>query len=300
MRRDINRAAEMEVFIQVVELGGFSAAAKALGMTPSAVSKLVARLESRLGARLFNRSTRRLQLTPEGGRFFERSLRILADLKEAELEASADATPSGRLRVTANVPFGRRYLLPIVGDFLARHPAVTLDLVLTDTVLDLLEARMDVAIRSGELKSSRLVARKLGETRMTIVGAPSYLERFGRPRSVAELRDHNRMGFCFTRTVEGWPLIENGKVVALRPAGNIQANDGETLRQLVLNGLGLARLAAFQVEDDIAAGRLMAVLEDHNPGDSEPVHAVYVGQGAYLPVRVRAFMDHLIANIRIT
>src|SRR5689334_5969218 len=148
-RLDTNRSGEMEVFVRTVELGGFSAAAREFRMTPSAVSKLIARLESRLGARLVNRSTRKLQLTAEGRQFYSRSLRVLADLDEAEREAASGASPRGLVRVNANVPFGLHLLLPLVPDFLTLHPEMRLDIVLTDQVIDLLEERADVAIRTG-------------------------------------------------------------------------------------------------------------------------------------------------------
>ncbi|HEX2887923.1 LysR family transcriptional regulator [Vineibacter terrae] len=298
-RLDVNRSGEMEVFVRVVELGGFSAAARAYRMTPSAVSKLVARLERRLGTRLVNRSTRQIQLTPEGTAFYERSVRLLADLDEAERGAAHSGTPHGRLRVNTNVAIGQIYLLPIVPAFLAQHPAVTLDIVITDAVIDLLEERTDIAIRSGPLKSSRLVARKLGETRMVIVGAPAYFRRRGAPSTPADLEQHNRLGFGYARAVEGWPLLEHGAQIMVPPSGNAQASDGETLRRLALAGLGLARLAMFHVRADIAAGRLMPVLEDCNPGDTEAVHAVFLGQGGHLPARVRAFLDFLVAKIRV-
>ncbi|WNG33064.1 LysR family transcriptional regulator [Archangium violaceum] len=299
-RLDVNRFGEMEVFVRVVELGGFSAAARAYRMTPSAVSKLVARLEQRLGARLVNRSTRALRLTPEGCTFYERSVRLLAELEEAERGVATSELPGGRLRVNANVPFGRHFLLPLVPEFLARYPAISLDIVLTDQVIDLLDERTDVAIRAGPLKDSRLIARKLGETRMVIVGAPAYFQRFAMPKTPGELESHNRLGFGYARAVEGWPLMERGAQVTVAPVGNARVSDGEALRHLALAGLGLARLAAFQVKDDIAAGRLLPVLEDCNPGDTEPVHAVFLGQGGHLPARVRVFLDHLADRVRFT
>ncbi|WP_341644974.1 LysR family transcriptional regulator [Thauera sp. SDU_THAU2] len=298
-RLDVNRSGELEVFVRVIELGGFSAAARACGMTPSAVSKLVARLEQRLGTRLVNRSTRQLQLTPEGCAFYERGVRILADLNEAERCASADATPRGRLRVNANVPFGHHFLLPLAPEFLARHPDVTLDIVLTDEVIDILEQRTDVAVRAGPLKSSNLVARGLGATRMVIVGAPNYLEQHGTPTTPDELLPHNRLGANYVRAQPGWPLRHDGQDIVVPVNGNAQASDGEALHRLALAGLGLARLAAFQVRDDIAGSRLIPVLEDCNPGDLEEIHAVYVGQGGYLPLRVRAFLDFLAERIDI-
>ncbi|QRN99067.1 LysR family transcriptional regulator [Archangium violaceum] len=298
-RLDVNRSGEMEVFVRVVELGGFSAAARAFRMTPSAVSKLVARLETRLGVRLVQRSTRRLQLTPEGVTFYERSVRVLADLDEAERGVATSAAPRGRLRVNASVPFGTHFLLPLVPEFLACHPAVTLDIVLTDEVIDLLEDRTDVAIRSGPLESSDLVARKLGETRMVIVGAPAYFQRRGMPAKPRDLERHNLLRFGYSRVVDGWPLVDRGTEVMVSPVGNAQASNGEALRQLALAGLGLARLAAFQVRADIEAGRLLPVLEDYNPGDTEAVHAVFLGSGGPLPSRVRAFLDFLAARVRL-
>ena len=299
-RRDGNRSGEMEVFARVVELGGFSSAARAFRMTPSAVSKLVARLEGRLGARLVNRSTRRLQLTPEGEAFHQRCLRILADIDEAEREAAEGAAPRGRVRVNANVPFGLHHLLPLVPGFLARHPEVALDIVLTDRVIDLLEERADVAIRTGPLRSSQLIARKLGASPMVVVAAPRYLRRHGIPRSLADLETHNRIGFNFARSLEEWPFLEGGTVRTVLAAGNVQVGDGETARRLALAGLGLARLSLFHIGPDIKAGRLRPVLEKLNPGDAEDIHAVFIGQGGHLPARVRAFIDYLAKTVKLS
>ncbi len=170
---------------------------------------------------------------------------------------------------------------------------MTLDLVQTDKIVDLLAERTDVAVRAGPLKSSSLVARKLGETAMTIVAAPSYLERYGEPKTIEDLDTHLRLGFCYVRSVDGWPLKRAGETVVVPVAGRVQASDGEALRYLALGGSGLARLAAFTVRDDIAAGRLVPVLEHFNPGDLEAFHAIHVGQGGPLPSRVRALLDFL-------
>jgi DNA-binding transcriptional LysR family regulator len=298
-RLDVNRSGEMEVFSRVVELGGFSAAARAFRMTPSAVSKLVARLETRLGTRLVNRSTRKLQLTLEGMAFYERSIRILSDLDEAERSASTSENPAGRIRLNTNASYGTHILAPVVPEFLARYPGISLNIVQTDAIVDLMEERTDVAVRAGPLKSSNLIARKLGATRMMIVAAPAYLERFGEPRSVAELDAHNRIGLCYTRTIEGWPLLRDGEPVTVPIVGSTQTSDGEALRHLAIAGAGLARLATFTVREDIRAGRLRPVLEDCNPGDLEEVHAVYLGQGGPLPTRVRALLDFLGEKARV-
>lgn len=299
-RLESNRSGEMEVFARVVELGGFTAAARSLRMTPSAISKLVSRLETRLGTRLLNRSTRKLMLTPEGEAFFERSRRILADMDEAEREAAAGLSPRGRIRVNSNVPFGLSYLIPVLPAFLAEYPEVTVDLVLTDRVVDLLDERADVAVRVGPLQPSQLIARRLGTSRMAVVGAPAYLERTGIPRNLQDIERHNRIGFNFARTFEGWPFLDGSGGVAYVPAnGNAQCGDGETARRLALAGCGLARLAHFHIGPDIAAGRLQVVVDDLNPGDTEAVHAVFVGQGGHLPARVRAFVDFLARHVRL-
>ncbi len=297
--REINRSGEMEVFVQVVELGGFSAAARALRLTPSAVSKLVGRLETRLGARLVNRSTRKLQLTEEGGAFYERAVRILADLAEAERLVAATSRAAGRICLNTSASYANHVLAAALPGFLALHPEVTLDITQTDEVVDLFAARTDVAIRAGPLKDSSLLARKLGETAMTIVAAPAYLERFGAPQSVADLERHNRLGFSYVRSMAAWPLRENGETVLVPPQGRVQASDGESLRHLALGGAGLARLAYFTVRADIAAGRLAPVLEHLNPGDREIFHAVYLGNGGPLPMRIRVLLDFLAERGRV-
>ncbi|MER9892022.1 LysR family transcriptional regulator [Mesorhizobium sp. M0119] len=300
-RPDINRSGEIEVFVRVVEVGSFSAAARALRMTPSAVSKLIARLEARLGARLVSRSTRKLQLTPEGAAFFDSGVRILADMAAAEREAAAGAAPRGRLRINSYVPFGQHRLIPLLPRFLERYPEISVDLVLTDDVIDLMEERADVAIRAGPLGESRLVARKLGQSRVVVVAAPSYLEARGTPKTPADLDRHNRMGFRFVRHLEGWPFIDAaGKPTTLSIIGNTLVSDGEAMRLMALSGAGIARLARWHVEADIAAGRLLPLLEEFNPGDEELTHAVYVGQGKHLPARVRAFLDFLVETVRLT
>jgi DNA-binding transcriptional LysR family regulator len=299
-RPDINRSGEIEVLVRVVEAGSFSAAARVLRMTPSAVSKLVARLEARLGARLISRSTRRLQLTPEGAAFYESGLRILADMAAAEREAAAGAAPRGRLRVNSYVPFGQHRLIPLLPRFLQRYPEIAVDLVLTDNVIDLMEERADVAIRAGRLGESMLVARKLGQSRMAVVAAPSYVEAHGTPRTPADLDQHNRIGFCFVRHLDGWPFVDAaGQAVVVPTTGNALVGDGEAMRLMALAGTGIARLARWHVEADIVAGRLTPLLEGFNPGDEELTHAVYVGQGKHLPARVRAFLDFLVETARL-
>lgn len=299
-RLDVNRSGEMEVFTRVVELGGFSTAARTFRMTPSAVSKLVARLEARLGVRLINRSTRKLQLTPEGSAFYERALRILDEMSAAEREAAVGATPSGLLRVNTSVPFGLRLLLPLLPDFAKRYPEIKVEIVLTDLVVDLLEERADVAIRVGVMRESRLLARKLGESRMVVVASPTYLAERGIPKTPDDLAHHNLLDFGFGRWKDGWPFKHRGgETITVMPTGNALVSDGEAMQHLTVAGMGIARLARFHVEADIKAGRLVPILEAFNPGDIEPIHAVFVGHGGQLPARVRAFLDYLVERVKV-
>jgi DNA-binding transcriptional LysR family regulator len=312
-RLDTNRAAEMEVFVRVVSLGGFTAAAREFRLTPSGVSKLVSRLEARLGSRLVNRSTRKLQLTPEGEAFYQRATRVLSDMEEAEREASVSASPRGHLRVNTNIPVGMRLIVPLIPIFLEQNPEVTLDVVLTDAVVDLMQERADVAIRFGPLRDSRLVARKLGSTRMSVVASPEYLARRGTPAVPADLARHRGIGWTFSRTISGWPFRTGANASAGADIGPgaesailliaappvVRASDGEAARQLALGGAGIARLSRFHVGADVSAGRLVAVLEDFNPGDREDIHAVFLGRGGPLPARVRAFVDFLAERVRI-
>jgi len=294
--REANRLGEMEVFTRVVERGGFSAAARVSGLTPSAVSKLIARLERRLGVRLLVRTTRKLQLTPEGAAFYERAARILDEIAAAEQEAA----PRGRLRVNASVHFAMAHLLPLVPRFLAEHPQMSIEVTVTDRVVDLMEERADVAIRVGPMRESRLVARKIAKSGAMVVASPAYLARAGTPTTPEDLAGHNMLGFSFTRILEGWPFLDGkGGTVSVPPRGNALVSDGEAMQLLARAGLGLARIAAFQVRDDVAAGRLVPVLEHLNPGDAIDVHAVYVGGAGPLSARIRAFVDFLAHHVRL-
>ena len=298
-RLEVNRAGEMEAFVRAVSRRSFSAAARELRMTPSAISKLVARLETRLGVRLLQRSTRKLELTAEGSAFFERSQRVLADLDEAERSVAASAAPRGRVRVNCSIPFGLILLMPALPKFLARYTDVTVDVELTDRVVDLVDERADVALRHGRLPSSRLVARHLGDSRKVIVATPAYLRKHGAPSTIKDLESHARLGFNYPHSTESWPLRERRGVTNLAINGRVRVSNGEALRALVLAGAGLARFSTFHVQRDLDAGRLAAVMDEFNPGDIEPLHAVYLGRGGHQPARVRVFLDWLAETLRL-
>jgi DNA-binding transcriptional LysR family regulator len=295
-----NRAGEMEVFALAAELKSFSAAGRKLKLSPSAVSKLVTRLEDRLGTRLVVRSTRILQLTPEGETYLARARRILAEIDDTEAVVAGGGRmlPRGPLSVNASVGFGEHYVLPLTGAFLETFPDVQLDITLTDDTVDLIGERVDIAIRHGPLRSSSLMARKLGESRQVVIASPRYLERFGTPRTPRDLERHNCINFNFRRSLEGWPFRdpETGKTEVRPVSGNLKGSSGSIIRQWCLDGLGIGRVGRFHVEPDIQAGRLLAVLEDHNPEDIEDIHAVYAGH-EHLAVRIRAFIEFLVARL---
>ena len=287
-----DRARALALFATVIEGGSFSAAARLLDLTPSAVARAIDRIEARLGVRLLLRSTRGLTLTAEGQSYLLAARRILADLDDAEQQIADQGAPRGRLRVTAALAHGRLCIVPLLGDFARAYPNILIDIALTDTLVDIAGGQVDVAIRFGPLADSALTARKLGESGRVIVASPDYLARHGTPRVPEDLHAHNCLNFNFRRAEPTWPFRRDGRDFTLCVEGGIVANNGETLGQLAAAGVGVTRVGRFSVAAEIAEGRLVALLEDYNPGDVELIHAVFVG-GAHLPARVRVFVDFL-------
>lgn len=292
MQLGADRAHSLAMFAAVVEHGSFSAAARLLGMSPSAVSRTIDRIEARLGVRLLLRSTRALSITAEGQTYLQAARRILADLDDAEQRIADQGAPRGRLRVTAALSHGRLCVVPLLSEFVALYPDILVDIALTDTLVDIAAGQADIAVRFGPLPDSSLTARKLGETRRVIVASPAYLERYGTPQAPEDLHRHNCLNFNFQRAEPVWPFCRSGHDFALSVKGSIEANNGETLGQLAAIGVGVARVGAFSVMQEIMDGRLVPILEEFNPGDVELIHAVFVG-GATTPARIRAFVDFL-------
>ena len=292
-----DRARSLEVFSAVAASGSFSAAGRGLGLTPSAVSRTIDRIEARLGVRLLLRTTRALTLTAEGQAYLAAARRILTDLDDAEQAIADQGSPRGRLRVSAALSHGRLCVVPLLGEFARLYPHILIDIGLNDAVVDIVGGQADVAIRFGPLADSALTARKLGETRRVIVGSPDYLARRGTPTVPEDLHDHNCLSFNFRRTEPIWPFRKDGRDYVLSVRGGIEANNGETLGQLAADGVGVTRVGAFSVADELAAGRLVPLLEDFNPGDVEQIHAVFMG-GANTPARVRVFIDFLVERLR--
>lgn len=293
-----DRARSLEIFAAVVAEGSFSAAGRLLGLTPSAVSRAIDRIEARLGTRLLLRSTRALTLTSEGHAYLCAARRILTDLDDAEQAIADQGAPRGRLRINAAQAHGRLYIVPLLGEFARLYPQILIDISLSDRLVDVAGGQADVAIRFGPLADSPLTARKLGESRRVIVASPDYLARHGTPRVPEELHGHNCLNFNFRRAEPVWPFRKDGRDYSLSVEGNIEANNGETLGQLAAAGVGIARVGRFSVEAEIASGELVPLLEEYNPGDVETIHAVFVG-GANLPARVRAFVDFLAERLRV-
>jgi len=230
---------DMTAFVRAVERGGFSAAARELGLTPSAVSKLVTRMEDRLGVRLLNRTTRRLALTPEGEAYFHRAQRILADIEEAENEvARFRARPHGKLRINVGTAFGGYQFVPALPEFLARYPEIEVEITITDRVVDLMEEGADVGIRTGELHDSSLVARRICDMERVICAAPAYLRRHGTPRTPGDLAKHNCLVLAGTPQFHLWPFDSPEGVRSVEVGGNVTASNAETLVQLAAMGLG--------------------------------------------------------------
>jgi len=297
---DINRSGELAIFIRVVELGSFSAVARACDMTPSAVSKLIARLEKRLGVRLLNRSTRQFQLTSEGCQFYEQGLQILSELDELEQSVTANHTPKGRIRIHTSLTYWTHFLLPCISLFNQHYPQIELEAHLSDEVINLVEQRIDVAIRTGPLKNSNLVARSLGSTTKHYVCSSEYIVRYGCPKHPHELHQHQLLDVSYQRQNKTWLFKKEEQEIALVPTQVLRVNHGEAILQLALAGVGIAQLNEFQVRKALEQKQLIKVLEDWNINASEEFHAVWIGHDKYVPKRVRVFLDFLVEHANVS
>lgn len=284
----------MSVFVRVVDAESFSSAARALKLTPSAVSKLVSRLEDRLGARLLNRTTRRISLTEEGRAFYQRCLPILSAIEEAERAVTElRAEPRGLLKVNASTAFGQYHISPLIPDFTARYPDLRIQLTLTDSIVNLVEEEVDVAIRIGELPDSSLIARKIGTARRLVAAAPSYLERRGAPQSPDDLGDHNCLTLSFETSLNQWEFQRPAGAQRMRVSGNFETNNATAMHRAALDGLGLIRSADFVIGPDIRAGRLAPVLTEFETDRALNIYAVY-SNARHVSPKVRAFVDLLV------
>jgi DNA-binding transcriptional LysR family regulator len=283
---------EMNAFVRVAERGSFAVAATDLGLTPSALSKLVTRIEDRLGVRLLTRTTRKLALTAEGELFVARSREILASIEAAEAEVTAASErPRGHLRISVGTAVAKQILGPALPVFLDRYPDITVELHVSDGQVDLVAEQIDVAIRSGALGDSTLVARKVGEATRVICASPLYLEKHGTPQVPADLLQHN----CLTLPGPAWsqwPFHTHEGINRLAVSGTFTSDNADLLLDMAVAGLGIARLADFMVARALRDGALVRLLVDSHVPESFPIHALTV-PGRHRAPRIRAFVDFL-------
>jgi DNA-binding transcriptional LysR family regulator len=280
----------MRAFIAVCDTQGFSAAARKLDTSPSVVTRLVAGLETRLGVRLLQRTTRSVRLTDAGARFLERARRIVAEVEEAELSAQEErGEPTGRLVVAAPVVFGRLHATPLLTRYLELYPKVDVELQLANHYVNLVEEGVDVAIRVGELVDSGLIARNLGQTRRTLVASPAYLSKYGVPRMPAELAGHRLIAFSGAVSRREWPFWSGGQVSSVPVAPQFFSNSGEAAIDHAIAGGGIASALSYQVVEACHTGRLVEVLGEFAPPPL-PIQAVFP-TSRLLSRKVRAFID---------
>ena len=287
-------ATQMMIFARAVQEGGFSAAARALDLTPSAVSKQISRLEDRLGVRLLNRSTRHISLTEEGRAFYERCTRITAEIEEAqEWVSELKGIVRGSLRVASTVAFAKHLVLPLIPEFLERYPELRVVLEVTDRLVDLVEEGVDVAIRFTEqLSDPSLVARRLAINRRVVCAAPSYLNAHGVPEAPDDLLKHNCLSLYTVSSFNDWEFESAEGTRVLHVTGNFETNSADALYHAALAGLGIARLSTFLVGPDLKAGRLVRLLPDY-VHEKASILAVYPHH-RHLSLKVRAFIDFLV------
>lgn len=282
---------ELQAFISIVDSGSIVDASKHLQQTTSGLSRALQRLESKLNVTLLERTTRKLKLTQEGQVFLEKARKILHDLNEAEdALLQSDNDTAGLIRVDSATPFVLHVIVPLISEFNQLYPNIEIELNSNDQIIDLLEHKTDVAIRFGELNDSSLHARLLCKSRLYIVASPEYLAKNGYPKTAQDILNHLQIGFSKVSHLNTWPIRVNGEQLSVHP--KIKASNGETVRQLALDGLGITCLSAFLVHRDLQQNRLIALLEDQIELHEQSIHAVYYQQ-EHLPKRVRLFIDFL-------
>jgi len=289
----------LAIFVKVAERRSFVRAAEDLGITQSGVSNAIGRLEGQLGTRLLARTTRRVSLTEDGAAFFERCRQALAELDEAELVLKdAQLKPSGNLRVDVPVSFGRLKVLPLLGAFQAQYPDVRLRVTANDRYIDLIEESIDVSVRFGILQDSSLIARKLTATQFSVVGAPRYFEKYGRPKRPEDLTGHNCLALTLrdTRPARDWRFAQADGESTFAPNGNMSFSDGAALCDAACAGYGLAQLHDYYIDTAMARGKLVSVLDKFKP-KADPIWLVYP-QTRHLTPKVRVFVDFMAAQFR--
>lgn len=286
----MDRIEAMQAFVAVADLEGFAPAARKLGLSPSAVTRLIAALEERLGARLLQRTTRQVTLTDAGSRYLERARRILADVEEAEGAVESERTrPEGRLVISAPFGFGRLHVSPVVTAYLKRYPDVDVELRLSDRTINLVEDGVDLAVRIGHLPDSTLVARHVGEMRRIVVASPGYLKRRGELKRPADIAAHDTIQFSAMTAAPDWRFLENGREIRIASSPRFASNSSDAAIQYAEQDGGLTRVLAYQAAESLRAGRLVIVLAEFEPPPN-PIHIVYPTT-RLLSAKVRTFVD---------
>ena len=286
----MDRLQAMRVFVTVADGGGFAPAARKLGLTPSAVTRLVAGLEDHLGLRLLNRTTRAVSLTDAGQRYLARACQVLMDLEEAEaLAREEQARPSGKLTVAAANVFGRLHVSPLMCDYLSRYPGLAGELLLSDRNVSLVEEGVDMAVRIGPLADQSLIARRLGAVRRILVATPAYLARRGRPLHPGDLTDHSLIHFAIAPGGSEWRFETEGRDIRIPITPHYTTNSADAAIWHASRDGGIVRLLSYQVIDAIRAGALVPLLTEFEPPPL-PIHLVHPG-GRLVPAKVRAFID---------
>lgn len=284
-------------FVRTVDLGSFAAVGIEIGLTPSGVSRIVTRLEDRLGVKLIHRTTRRLALTPEGETFLAHARGILSAVEVAQAAvASTHGRARGHVRLNSGTAFAKHRLARLLPDFIAQYPDITIDLSVSDQRIDPISERVDVTIRVGPLADSELIAVRLGEVRRVIAASPHYLAVHGTPRKPADLLRHNCLLLSGFARLSQWPLFENGKRVLIAAKGNVTSDSAELLLDLALAGIGILRLGDFLGEAALAQGQLIPLLADCHDDDPQPITALLLPDRQSIP-RVRALVDFLKARL---
>ncbi|MGM4923930.1 LysR family transcriptional regulator [Tardiphaga sp. 804_B3_N1_9] len=286
----MDRIEAMTVFVAVADLQGFAPAARKLGLSASAVTRMVAALEERLGARLLQRTTRSVMLTDVGARYLQRARQILADIEEAEGSAQAErARPTGRLVVSAPVGFGRLHVTPLISAYLQRYPDVSGELRLTDRMVSLVEDGIDVAVRIGHLPDSSLVARHVGSMPRIVVASPDYLVRRGQPETPDDIAKHDTIQFGVIASAPEWRFVQDGDDIRITHMPRFTTDVADAAIWHAEHGGGLTRVLAYQAADALVAGRLKRVLTQFEP-PAVPIHIVYP-TSRLLSAKVRVFID---------
>lgn len=293
----MDRLDSMEAFVRVADAKSFSEAARRLTLSKSVVSRQVSALETQLGARLFQRTTRSLSLTEVGLAYYERCSRILAEIEEANLSVSnLQAEPRGKLRINAPMSFGVLHLAPMLPRFLERYPDIGIDMAMNDRFVSLIDEGFDVAVRIGKLEDSSLIARYLAPVRRIVCASPAYLERHGVPATPSDLANHCCLTYSNLATPDEWSFqTAEGRRWPVEVHGRLRVNNGDTIREAALGGVGVVTLPSFIVGRDLQAGTLVSLLADYVPQDL-PLHAVYP-HNRHLSPKVRAFVDFLAEHI---